>query len=87
MWFQQVGATCHTARETIQLLHNSITGSVISRFGDQNWLPRTCDLIPLNFFLWGFLKSKVYAKKPATTRELQEEIEAASTKFSHNYVG
>ncbi|EFN85184.1 hypothetical protein EAI_06378, partial [Harpegnathos saltator] len=23
MWFQQDGATCHTARETIQLLHES----------------------------------------------------------------
>ncbi|EFN79524.1 hypothetical protein EAI_06736, partial [Harpegnathos saltator] len=23
MWFQQDGATCHTARETIQLLHKS----------------------------------------------------------------
>lgn len=33
MWFQQDGAICHTARETIQLLHESISGSVISRIG------------------------------------------------------
>lgn len=75
MWFQQDGATCHTARETIQLLHESFPGRVISRFGDQNWPPRSCDLTPLDFFLWGFLKSKVYANKPTTTHALKEEIE------------
>ena len=37
MWFQQDGATCHTVRETIQLLHTKFPGSVISRFGDQHW--------------------------------------------------
>ncbi|XP_078047551.1 uncharacterized protein LOC144475472 [Augochlora pura] len=75
MWFQQDGATCHTARETIQLLHESFPGRVISRFGDQNWPPRSCDLTPLDFFLWGFLKSKVYINKPTTTHALKEEIE------------
>lgn len=74
MWFQQDGATCHTARETIQLLHQSFPGRVISRFGDQNWPPRSCDLTPLDFFLWGFLKSMVYANKPTTTQALKEEI-------------
>lgn len=36
IWFQPDGAACHTARETIQLLHESLPGRVISRFGDQN---------------------------------------------------
>ena len=71
MWFQQDGATCHTARETIQLLHQSFPGRVISRFGDQNWPRRSCDLTPLDFFLWGFLKSMVYANKPTTTQALK----------------
>ncbi|CAK9827661.1 hypothetical protein ANTRET_LOCUS5336 [Anthophora retusa] len=75
MWFQQDGATCHTARETIQLLHESLPSRVISRFGDKNWPPRSCDLTPLDFFLWGFFKSKVYANKPTTTHVLKEEIE------------
>ncbi|EFN79402.1 hypothetical protein EAI_09473, partial [Harpegnathos saltator] len=54
MWFQQDGATCRTARETIQLLHESFPGPVISRFGDQIRPPRSCDLTPLDLFLWGF---------------------------------
>ncbi|EFN87491.1 hypothetical protein EAI_07403, partial [Harpegnathos saltator] len=48
------GATCHTARETIQLLHGSFLGRVISRFGDQIRPPRSCNLTPLDLFLWGF---------------------------------
>jgi len=45
MWFQQDGATCHTARETIQLLHETFPGRVLSRFGDQNWPPRSPSVI------------------------------------------
>ena len=46
----------------------------LSRFGDQNWFPRSCDLTPLDFFLWDYLKSKVYVNNLTTTRALQEEI-------------
>lgn len=73
-WFQQDGATCHTARETLTILHESFPNRVISRFGDQNWPPRSCDLTPLDFWLWGYLKSQVYANKPATTEALKTEI-------------
>ncbi|KYN44692.1 hypothetical protein ALC56_00687, partial [Trachymyrmex septentrionalis] len=37
--------------------------------------PRSCDLTPLDFFLWGYLKSQVYVNKPTTTRALKEEIQ------------
>ena len=65
----------HTARETIQLLHETFPGRVLSRLGDQNWPPRSCDLTPLDFFLWSYLKSQVYVNKPTTTRALKEEIQ------------
>ncbi|XP_018359883.1 PREDICTED: uncharacterized protein LOC108759083 [Trachymyrmex cornetzi] len=81
MWFQQDGATCHTARETIQLLHETFPGRVLSRFGDQNWPPRSCDLTPLDFFLWSYLKSKVYVNKPTITRALQEEIKRCTNEI------
>ena len=71
MWFQQDGATCHTPREIIQLLHESFPGLVISRFGDQNWPPRLCDFNAVGLFL----NTKVYANKPSTTHALNEEIE------------
>jgi hypothetical protein len=77
MWIQQDGATCHTARETTELLQERFPGRVISRNGDQNWPPRSCDLTPCDFFLWGFVKSRVYANKPQTIPELKAEIRHA----------
>ena len=58
---QQNGATCHTARETTELLRENFPGRVVSRSGDQNWPPRSCHLTPCDFFLRGFVKSRVYA--------------------------
>ncbi|GFT83712.1 general transcription factor II-I repeat domain-containing protein 2A [Trichonephila clavipes] len=52
LWFQQDGATCHTARATIDLLKDTIGDRLISRFGPVNWPPRSCDLTPLDYFLW-----------------------------------
>lgn len=75
IWFQQDGATCHTAKETINLLKEKFGESIISRNGPVNWPPRSCDLTPLDFFLWGYVKSLCYANKPQTIDALQENIE------------
>ncbi|GFV77554.1 uncharacterized protein TNCV_1070831 [Trichonephila clavipes] len=61
LWFQQDDATCHTARATIDLLKDTLGDRLISRFGPVNWPPRSCDLTPLDYFLWGYVKSLVYA--------------------------
>ena len=50
MWFQQDGATSHTARVTIDLLKGKCGERVISRNGLVEWPPRSCDLTPLDFF-------------------------------------
>ena len=73
-WFQQDGATCHTARQTIELLRETFGDRIISRNGPVNWPPRSCDLTPLDYFLWGYVKSKVYADKPATIQQLEINI-------------
>ena len=74
MWFQQDGATSHTATETIELLRETFEDRIISRRGDVNWPPRSCDLTPLDFFLWGYLKEKVYANNPETIDDLKLNI-------------
>ncbi|GFX09597.1 transposable element Tc3 transposase [Trichonephila clavipes] len=51
LWFHQDGATCHTARATIDLLKDTFGDRLISRFGPVNWPPRSCDLTPLDYFL------------------------------------
>ncbi|GFV15306.1 uncharacterized protein TNCV_4833341 [Trichonephila clavipes] len=51
LWFQQDGATCHTAHATIDLLKDTFGDRLISRFGPVNWPPRSCDLTLLDYFL------------------------------------
>ncbi|GFV87546.1 putative DD41D transposase [Trichonephila clavipes] len=71
---QQDGATYHTARATIDLLKDTFGDRLISRFGPVNWPPRSCDLTPLDYFLWGYVKSLVYADKPQTLDHLEDNI-------------
>ena len=44
IWFQQDGATCHTA--TLDILRPVFK----DRRADVVWPPRSCDLTPLNYF-------------------------------------
>ncbi|GFX01278.1 uncharacterized protein TNCV_3729471 [Trichonephila clavipes] len=71
---QKDGATCHTARATIDLLKDTFGDRLISRFGPVNWPPRSCDLTPLDYFLWGYVKSLVYVDKPQTLDPLEDNI-------------
>lgn len=81
IWFQQDGATCHTAKDTINLLKTKFGDSIISKNGPINWPPRSCDLTPLDFFLWGYVKSMAYCNNPKTINELQENIECVIAKI------
>ncbi|GFV56313.1 uncharacterized protein TNCV_1312121 [Trichonephila clavipes] len=74
LWFQQDGATCHTARATIDLLKDTFGDRLISRFGPVNRPPRYCDLTPLDYFLGDYVKSLVYADKPQTLDHLEDNI-------------
>uniref|UniRef100_A0A8D8XBS9 Transposase n=1 Tax=Cacopsylla melanoneura TaxID=428564 RepID=A0A8D8XBS9_9HEMI len=71
MWFQQDGATTHTA---IDLLKQAFPGRLISRFGDIHFSARSPDLTVLDFFLRGFLKSRVSVNRPQTLDALKENI-------------
>ncbi|GFV59549.1 putative transposable element [Trichonephila clavipes] len=74
LWFRQDGATCHTARATIDLLKDTFGDHLISRFGHVNWPSRSCDLTPLDYSLWGYVKSLVCADKPQTLDHLEDNI-------------
>ncbi|KDR23995.1 hypothetical protein L798_07934 [Zootermopsis nevadensis] len=71
-WFQQDGATAHTASSTLAMLAEFLGDRVIFK---GLWPPRSPDLTSPDFFLWGYLKQKVYANNPRTVAELQTNIE------------
>jgi len=74
VWFQQDGATAHTAHQSMTVVRNMFPGHLISRFRDVPWPPRSPDLTTCDFFLWGYLKSRVYAHKPRMLNDLKEAI-------------
>lgn len=75
-WFQQDGATCHTSNASMEVVREMFPGKVISKRGNIEWPPRSPDLSPLDFFLWGFLKNKIYSNKPRTITALKGNIRA-----------
>jgi Helix-turn-helix domain (DUF4817) len=87
VWFQQDGATCHTSGETIALLHEKFPHRLISLRGDQSYPPRSCDLTPCDFFLWGYAKSRVYQNKPRNLVELKQEIQRVFGEINEEICG
>ena len=77
IWFQQNGATCHTAEATLDVLRPVFEDRIISHRADVVWLPRSCDLTPLDYYLWGAVKDKSYAGKPETIEALKDNIREA----------
>ena len=77
IWFQQNGATCHTAKATLDVLRHVFEDRIISRRSDDVWPPRSCDLTPLDYYLWDSVKDKCYADKSQTIDALKNNIREA----------
>uniref|UniRef100_A0A0K0EGX0 DDE_3 domain-containing protein n=1 Tax=Strongyloides stercoralis TaxID=6248 RepID=A0A0K0EGX0_STRER len=73
--FQQDGAPPHQAKETIELLKTVFGNRIISQNCDFKWPARSPDLTPMNFFLWGYLKDRVYKNRPKTLDNLKYNID------------
>ena len=58
VWFQQDGAICRTAQATLDVLRSGFENCVISHIADVVWAPRSCDLTPLDYYLWIAFKDK-----------------------------
>ena len=69
MYFQHDGAPSHYTRHVMQHLNDTYPTRYISRGSTINWPPRSPDLTPLDFCLWGLMKSEVYSKKVDTRDE------------------
>ena len=74
IWFQQDGATYHNANVTIDLLRTAFKNRIISRNSDVNWPHRSCDLTPLDYFLWGAVQDKCYANHAETIETLKHKV-------------
>ena len=66
-WFQQEGATCHTAEAKLNILLHVFKDRIINRKADVVWPLRSCDLTPLDCYLWS-------GDKPETIESLKDNI-------------
>lgn len=87
VWFQQDGATAHTSRISISVLRENFPGRLISNRGDIPWPARSPDLAPCDYFLWGYLKSKVYNNRPATLEALKKQHSSRDSQHTGCYAG
>ena len=72
--FQQDNATPHTAAASRLWLQERFPGRVINLKEEVQWAPYSPDLGSLNFFLWGYLKDRVYKDKPRTSEQLKRAL-------------
>ena len=77
IWFQQDGATCHTAEAKLDVLRAVFEDHSITRRADAVWPPRSFDLSPLDYYLWGAVKDKCYTDQPETIDALKDKIREA----------
>lgn len=80
--FQQDGAGPHYALSVRGWLDQKFPGRWIGRRGPIEWPPRSPDLTPCDFFLWGWLKERIYREPSASIAQLRERIQAACADLS-----
>ncbi|GBM41323.1 hypothetical protein AVEN_241483-1 [Araneus ventricosus] len=71
----QDGAHPHIYRRVKQWLRQHFTDArMISYNFPTAWPPRSPDITPCDFWLWGFLKDNIYRKRPASLPDLKDSI-------------
>ena len=77
IWFEQDEPMCHTTEATLDVLRPVFEDCIINRRADVIWPPLSCDMTPLDYYLWDAVKDECYADKPATIHALKDNISEA----------
>lgn len=83
-FFQQDGAPPHYALAVRRFLDEELPNRWIGRRGPVDWPPRSPDLTPMDFFFWGVVKDKVFARKPLTMDDMVLYIQQACQEINDN---
>jgi len=73
MWFMH-DALAHFSRVARDYLNQNCGQKWIGRGGPVAWPPRSPDMNPLDFYLWGHVKSIVYKNAPNNIADLRQRI-------------
>ena len=75
--FQQDGAPPHWSICVRHFLNETFPSRWIGRDGPTSWPPRSPDITPLDFFLWGYVKDQVYRTPIHDLQTLKTRIREA----------
>ena len=70
----QDGAPAYTSKMAIEWLKDRFPEKLISLKSEFIWPPRSPDLNPLDFYLWGDMKDEIRKKNPATINQMKEQV-------------
>lgn len=73
-WYQLDGAPAHSSGEVRELLDELFEDRYMGRGGPWSWPPRSPDLTPLDFYLWGKIKSSVYFDPVDSKEDLENRV-------------
>lgn len=86
LFFQQDGAPAHNAIVVREYLQNKFGNRWMGTYGAVAWPPRSPDLTPLDFFLWGHLKNEVYSTPPLSIQDLKNKIVIACAELKKEQI-
>lgn len=75
LWWAQDGAPAHRLIAVRNLILRKFQNRVIALNTPHEWPPRSPDLTPCDFFLWGYLKDRVFTSPPQSLQDLRNRIE------------
>lgn len=86
LWWQQDGAPAHFALPVRDYLNTQYPNCWIGRRGPVAWPPRSPDMTPMDYFLWGYIKCKVYQTEPTTVENMQQRIQTVIAEMNEGFV-
>lgn len=88
VWWFQDGAPAHRTIAVRQLLRERFENRVVALHHGVEWPPRSPDLTPCDFFLWGYLKQKVFSTQVQNLQELRRKIvdETNTLRENRNFI-
>lgn len=82
LWWVQDGATPHRTNPVRDRIRQVFGRRVIAMGHEHEWPARSPDLTPCDFFLWGWLKQKVYVTPPQNVDDLRRRIVDAANSLT-----
>lgn len=84
VWWFQDGAPAHRLRAVRDRLNVLFDRRLVALGTEVEWPPRSPDLTPMDFFLWGYVKGKIYLTPPENIQELRQRIILSFTELRQN---